>query len=466
MMSRLLLMVGFVALVLALAMTGALSLLRVDEVVEVFPLPAEVLDLPLPTEPAPDTAAPALTPAPTAAGPTAGREEPTTIVLQAGRDGYEGCSDTYIQLYRPTQNYCASSELSLVTSNKATTLLRFDLTRLPDNVTRLNAGATILQATLELYALQGNKDTVMGIYLPRGVWDPCTLTWNNPWETPGADGPADREQEAWVDIAAKRATGWLEFDVTGLVQRWLNEPTQNLGMILKSLDASAPAHFMFVSSEHPGQEERPRLTIRYEPALPAPTGSPRSEPTQANDSVPTITSTSSPAATPTLIVPLSPRVVEIHWRNEMDVGGTYPVRVIFRPETGQATSSLSIYLLNVYAQVTAPTFEVVENAPLRQLLEQPEDTLSWSWQVEPRVLGAQTLAVDLLFDWRLASGGSGATMTERGAWYQTKVIRVTSPFRYRSQVVLLRGLLAAMGLVCLMSWGVLKKRTKGRPAGN
>lgn len=485
MMTRSLLTVGLVALAIALAMTGALSILRADEVVEVFPLPADVLDLPLPAGAAPQTPVPAATSSAPAPLREAGR--PTTAVLQSGHDDYSGCSDTYIQFYLPTENYCQSPELYLVTSNKAATLLQFDLTDLPANVTGLNADAIILEATLELYAVQGNEDVVMGIYLPYGPWDPCTVTWNAPWEEPGADGLSDREYEPRVTATMQQATGWMAFDVTGLVQYWLADPSQNYGMIIKSFDVSSPSHHIFFSSDHPSEENRPKLTIKYEPALPTPTATstPNSTATSAATAMVTATSTgtrvptstgaptqeplstATPASTPTVVAPLSPRVIELHWQNKMNLGNTYPVQVIFRPAPEQVpSSSAKVYMLSVLAQVTAPTFDIVDQSPAEQMLEQPEDTLSWSWQVEPRVAGSQTISWDLIFAWRPVTSAASAVKKDPGVWYQTKLIRVISPFRYWTHATLVRNLLLSAGLVCLAGWHVLRRRTRSRSVGD
>jgi hypothetical protein len=479
MTGRSLLLVGLSALVIALGMTGVLSSLRMAEVVEVFPIPPETLDLPLPPGLAPEaalvspqaTVAPASAPTSTTAGLLSEGVRPATAVLQSGRDGYTGCSDTYIQFYRPTDNFCQSSELYMVTSNKAATLLRFDLTKLPENVMGLNSEAVILEATLELYSVHGNKGVVMGIYLPYAPWDPCTVTWNTPWEKPGADGLSDRESDPRVEGTMERATDWLAFDVTGLVQYWLREPTQNCGMIIKSFDVSVPSHHIFFSSEHPGEAMRPQLTIKYGPALStdaststgtstAPAVSTSGETPTAG---PTFTAAPMQTATPTLILPLSPRVIELHWRNEMDIGGSYPMQVIFRPETAQAfSSSTKSYLLSVYGQLTAPTFDVVPDSLAEQVLEQPQDILSWSWHVAPRILGSQLLSLDLLFSWRPATSAVPAVTRDSGTWYQTKVIRVVRPFRYWTHITLLRNLLLSIGLVCLVGWHVLWRRTRGR----
>jgi hypothetical protein len=500
MMRRLLLLVGLVALVMALAMTGVLSILRVDEVMEVFPLPPETLDLPLPAGLAADasTVVPSSAPTSTTAGLLSAAGRSSTAILQAGRDGYTGCSDTYIQFYRPTEDYCESPELYVVTSNKAATLLRFDLTKLPENMIGLNSDAVVRQATLELYAVQGNKGVVMGIYLLHLPWDPCTATWNTPWERPGADGLSDREDDPRVEETMKQAMGWTALDVTELVQYWLREPSRNYGMIVKSFDVSIPSHHIFFSCDHPVEDMRPRLTINYQPAVPTPmptytaaspptlTTMPTSEPSETSTATSAATSaemptaalistavpaeTGTPAATPvpttTLTLPLSPRAIELHWHNEMDIGGSYPIQVIFRPQTAALSGSTKSYLLSVYAQVTAPTFDIVQDSPAEQVLEQPEDTLSWSWQVEPRMVGSQTLSFDLLFSWRPAESAVPAVTKDSGTWYQTKVIKVIRPFRYWTLVTVIRNLLLSIAPVCLMGWYVLRRRARGRPVGD
>ncbi len=476
MMPRSLLMVGLVALVIALAATGALSVLRADEVVEVFPLPADILDLPLPTE-APHemaTVSPQATAVPvvTSVSGSPGKEvSASTAVLQAGQNGYSGCTDTYIQFYLPTDNYCQSPELFLVTSNKAATLLRFDLTNLPEQVAGLNPDATILEATLELYTVQGNEGVRIGIYVPNQSWDPCTVTWKSPWAQPGADGLSDREDDPWAEATVKQAEGWMAFDITSLVQHWLGDPTKNLGMILKSFDVNVPSHHVFRSSEHPDGDTRPRLTIKFQAALPAATLAP--VPTLTATAIPDATPTASPASTvapmltPTLITPISPRVLELHWRNDMDVGSSYPIQAIFRPETAGGTSeSAQIYKLSVQAQVTAPTFDILDRSPAEQMLDEPEGVLSWSWEVEPRVIGAQTLALDLLFSWAPAASASPGVTMDRGAWYQTKVIKVVKPFPYWTHITLLRNVLLFVGLACIVGWYVLRRRTKDRSASS
>jgi hypothetical protein len=157
-------------------------------------------------------------------------------------------------------------------------------------------------------------------------------------------------------------------------------------------------------------------------------------------------------------------VIELHWKNQMNIGGSYPIQLIFRPETGAMGGSAKLYRLSVYAQVTAPAFDVVPNSPTEQVLEQPEDILSWSWQVEPRMVGSQSLSLDLLFRWKPATSVVPDVTKDSGTWYQTKVIKVVRPFRYWTPLAVLRNLLLAGALLCLGGWYVLNRRTRSRPA--
>jgi hypothetical protein len=454
-MARLLLRLSLVALALAMALTVALQLRMPRELVEVFALPDDVAGLPLGgPAPGPTTVSPSAPPAtPTQSPPATDRQK--TTVLQQGRDGYSGCSDTYLQFYRPDENYCDSGELYVVTTDKAATLIRFDLTRLPGPIAGLDSSAVVVQATLELYAVQGNKGVELGLYLPRGLWDPCTVSWSRPWEKAGANGLSDRESGPFQNVSTKSDPQWIEFDVTALVQYWLREPQGNFGMLIKSFESAVPSHHIFFSSENGDPESRPRLTIRYEPALPTPPPETVS-PTEAAPS-------STPFATPTVILAGSPRVVEVHWWNQMEVGNTYPVKLVFRPRaTVVDASSFDVYVLGVKTQLSAATFEVEAASTLEQVLTGPEASLLWSWTVQPRFVGEQSVSLDMAFDWTPAVLEQPRVLTEPSAWYQIRMTRVNESFPYWSLLQAARQVLVAAGLLGWIGWFALRKRP-GQP---
>ncbi|MGC8786234.1 MAG: DNRLRE domain-containing protein [Anaerolineae bacterium] len=468
-MPRILLVIGLVALAIALLLTVVVFVLRGETIVEVFPLDPDVLELPLPTEEV--AIAHVVEASPTATPTHAAASKPAVVTLQQGLNGYQGCTDTYIYHYLPDSNFCGTASLFLVAANKGAILIRFDLTKLPDTVVGLNSESHIHEATLYLYTVQGQANTVIGVYQPRREWDACTVTWNAPWQGPGADGALDRDAEPRVEAKEKEVPGLLEINLIGIIQEWLRDPEHNYGLLLKCFEQQWPSHHVFLSSESASLDTRPKLVIKYEPALPTPTPTqtltptPTSTPTSTQ--IPTTTPTSSPTRTlmhtpsPTPLPTISPRVVEVHWRARMDVSTPYSITVIFRPATKSAEIiPADLYVLSVSAQLTAPTFEVVSASPQEQVLADPMGSLSWSWQVTPHIVGLQPLSIDLLFAWKQVGGAAPVAGTEPGVWYQTKVIRVSKPVIPWSRLEMLRNMLIALGLICLAGWYVLRKRER------
>lgn len=456
-MPRLLLFAGLVALAAALLLTVVVFVLRGETIVEVFPLDPEILELPLPTEGVSTIEYVGLFPTATPVYSVASR--PAVATLQQGLDGYEGCTDTYIYYYLPDSNFCNTASMLLVGTNKGAILIRFDLTKLPDKVVGLNSESHIHEATLYLYALQGQADTAISVYQPRREWDVCAVTWNTPWQGPGADGALDRDSEPRVEAKLKEIPGFLEINLIGIIQEWLRDPEHNYGLLLKCFEQRVPSHYVFMSSE---ARVPPKLVIKYEPALPTPTPTQTLTPTPTKTATktPTGTATCTPTHTASPVPPpiLSPRVVEVHWWERMDVSTPYSVTVIFRPAVKSAAiAPVDRYVLSVTAQLTAPTFEVTSDSPQEQLLEDPAGSLSWSWQVTPHIVGLQPLSIDLLFAWRQVAGLAPIAGTEPGVWYQTRVIRVSKPVLPWSRLEMLRNVLIAVGLICLASWYMLRR---------
>ena len=432
-MQRALLIAALTCLVIAVFLAAMPFLVRERPLVEVFPVDPAILELPVSVSA-------------TVGSPVSPHELPWLVTLQQGVDGYDGCSDTYFQYFEPDTNYCRAPSLSVRAGNKASLLLRFDLTRLPGKAVRLDGAAVVQQATLGMYVVQGRAETNIGLYLPRD-WDPCAVTWNLPWDKPGADGAADRDAQPWSELTTRKATGWLEWDVTGLVQAWLRDPASNRGLMLKSFEPRWPSHLIMFSADHPAVTSRPRLTIKYVPAPPVPTPVPAT-PTTTPLPEPTATPLPSPTATP----PFHPgaRAVELHWNERMNAGNTYAVSAFFRPADQAAGPGQAAwpYLLSVTSHLTAPSFDAVAESEPRQVLTDAAGILTWTWSVTPRVAGSQLLSLDLLFTWKPLQ----SAVPEPGIWYTTRVVQVEKPIATRSQRDTLRNGSAVLGLLCLVAW--------------
>ena len=152
-MRRLLLIVGLVALIVALGLTVLPLLSQGGPVVEVFPVDPEVLALPLPATTLSGVRALPVLPGGTALPVPVHVSIPSVAVVQEGLDGYEGCVDTYFQFYLPDDNFCAGHELSVGSNNKAAVLVRFDLAELPQTAYGLNSESVVQEATLSLYGI-------------------------------------------------------------------------------------------------------------------------------------------------------------------------------------------------------------------------------------------------------------------------------------------------------------------------
>ncbi len=188
---------------------------------------------------------------------------PTTLILQPGRQGYDGLADSYLSAWAITENYANVDRLALRQSDIMAPVLRFRLDGLP-------ADARIVEARLSLWALARSNDNpaTAGLYPLHRPWQVDEVTWQQaangvPWAQPGANGvPVDR---GGVPLAVQTVTEtgrWYEWDLTPLVQAWVADPTTNHGMILKAL-AIPRVLYTFAAAEYHNPAARPRLLIRY-----------------------------------------------------------------------------------------------------------------------------------------------------------------------------------------------------------
>ncbi len=197
-----------------------------------------------------------------------------TITLQQGFLAYAGAADAEIGEYS-SKNYGSRPMLELYADDSNALLLRYDLSALP-------ADATIERATLSLYSKRRRLPFTIkvNIYALLRDWKEDEVTWQqaangNPWQIPGAEGPADRESAVAAAAVADQTGSWVSFDVTGLVQRWQDGSLQNLGVILKSESDYSESwnHYTLVGSDAPDSWDapyRPELIVSYEEPAPTP----------------------------------------------------------------------------------------------------------------------------------------------------------------------------------------------------
>jgi pimeloyl-ACP methyl ester carboxylesterase len=207
------------------------------------------------------TATPTITPMATATPQGA-----VQVCLQEGalpNSSYAGAYDTYINQWSPTTNYGAQDILGLRQDRIKRSLLRFDLTPW------IPAGAQVVvaQAKLSMWVLWvSNEEPINAdIYRVNRHWDEAAVTWNTPWSTAGCDTiPTDREGTRVSSATIPSTWGsWAEWDVTNLVQGWVNGQSANEGLMVLGRVGDFTRDVSFRSSEHPEPQYRPKLCVLY-----------------------------------------------------------------------------------------------------------------------------------------------------------------------------------------------------------
>jgi len=188
---------------------------------------------------------------------------PEQIVFQQGLNGYSGVTDTWINLYDPNLNFNGETKLLVLGTEGIKSLVRFDLSSIP-------AGARITSATLSLYNY-GHENSANGgavnVHRASKVWVESQATWNvysagNSWAAAGLQAGSDYATSPMSSITINTAINvWRNFDVTGLVQDWVNGTTNN-GFVVRSPTGGVKPRF-YSSGYSVDASVRPRLSVNY-----------------------------------------------------------------------------------------------------------------------------------------------------------------------------------------------------------
>jgi len=201
-----------------------------------------------------------ITPAPVAAG-SAGE----TLALQDGVSPdatYDGTRDTKIRSDAPNDVFGLDENLEVDAGPNYASMLRWDLSPLPENTAVLSASITLYvtnvsTATYELYELAKH-------------FDETSTTWFTQhngtfWQTPGASDTQDRNPAVLASIDGP-TLGSLKIDLSesgiAAIQNWVDNPDANFGFIIQNYD-TADDGLDFASREASDPAVRPRLELEY-----------------------------------------------------------------------------------------------------------------------------------------------------------------------------------------------------------
>lgn len=291
---------------------------------------------PTPTETLTPSITPIMTEVPDPSRTPTRRPDLTEIILRQGKDGYTGFEDTYISAYFEERelNFCAEHDLWLGSPNVQRILFRADLQNLPGGVT-IPPHMVIEYAVLTLFQNGGSDNALDAVVYPisRSV-EFCVANWvsathTTRWGIEGCDQPnSDRGADFVFDrevFPTWQQGGFYPFDfeITSLVQMWVSNPQSNRGLLIGTI-GSVASRFSFASSDHPWEEIRPLLLIRFRSgptSTPTSTRTPTATPTPTATSTPSVTPTSTPSITitPTTIARGSIRGVTFENRNANQV---------------------------------------------------------------------------------------------------------------------------------------------------
>jgi hypothetical protein len=177
-----------------------------------------------------DLARPTPTPTPT---PTPAPLPGTVLAIRKGGPG--NSEDTFVYRYQPFTNYWLEPLLKVGYKQTNASLIKFDLSPIPP-------GAVIDEAWLEVYAVGWSgpgADITIGAYAVSGTVAISETTWVSPelgatWFLPGAnDVVMDRREVPESTLTTNGILQWYRFDLTALVQEWLDGGTANNGALLR-----------------------------------------------------------------------------------------------------------------------------------------------------------------------------------------------------------------------------------------
>ncbi len=195
--------------------------------------------------------------------------EVVTLVFQDGiapDPAYAGTRDSYLREASPTTNYGAAASLQVDGSEPSGTVtdmnivLRWDISDVPPAVT-----VEAASMTLNVTNVSSGSYSCFEVL---SAWDEGTVTWNDaaagtPWSGPGASG-GDRGIDP-VCLVSASATGPLVVDLNAaglaMVQRWVDDPASNHGLVITDPDVGDGADFH--SRDSGTAMARPQLEVTY-----------------------------------------------------------------------------------------------------------------------------------------------------------------------------------------------------------
>jgi hypothetical protein len=164
--------------------------------------------------------------------------------------------DAYVNESAPGTNYGTDTSLFVAgtAGNSTRMYTQFNLSSIPSTAIILSADLGLYYYGSEAGAVEGGP---VGVYRVTGTWVESTITWN-------ASLAAQSTPIDFIPVPASATSDFQLWDVSSLVQIWVNTPSTNRGALLRDTDeTSGDGVKYFYSSDWSTDSQRPKLVITY-----------------------------------------------------------------------------------------------------------------------------------------------------------------------------------------------------------
>ena len=171
-----------------------------------------------------------------------------TVSANAVQVNLNPTQDAGIWAKYPGTNYGSSIDLWVgYDDGWADSLVEFDLSPY--------MGTIVESSYLELYVYYswGTIPTDSWVDRVAGSWNESTVTWNN---SPGYEG------SLWFYIGTPTLGDWFRFEVTSIVETWIDSSFTNYGFYFAD-ETSSYAGYYFYSKEYSDSNYHPKLELNY-----------------------------------------------------------------------------------------------------------------------------------------------------------------------------------------------------------
>ncbi len=128
-------------------------------------------------------------------------------------------------------------------------------------------GTTIDNAVIRLYRYLATYDNWMNVDIHRvpTTWDETTITWNNQPIKTTTDDPNYTNAYYYETqyIGNDEEAGWVEIDITGIVQNWIDGDYNNYGVKLEVNESHYNELILFSMRSSQSAINTPELLITY-----------------------------------------------------------------------------------------------------------------------------------------------------------------------------------------------------------